>query len=501
MDEFNPEVILGPPGCGKTTSLLNIVEQELARGIPPELVGFFSFTKKATQEAISRASEKFGYNTKQLPYFRTLHSMCFQALGMSSADVFEGRKVQEFGDWLGVRLSQTLKMDDSSLFGFTDGDRAMHMENMARVMCVPLRQLYDYNPDGLPWVFVDRIARGLKKFKEAKGLHDYTDMLQTFTEIEWAPDLELLVIDESQDLSRLQWKVVEKLASRSRRVVVAGDDDQAIYRWAGAAVEFFVKMRGETTVLGQSWRVPVEVQDVSHELIQKVRHRRPKEWKPTDKPGEVTRIGDIHAVDFNGDDILVLARNVFSLRNLASNLKKEGYLYELRGNSSIRNSVLSAVRLWEELRKGKEISVDQARFVYEQMVSGAGIKRGFKKIPGVDDSLMVNMDWLKQNAGLNTDRPWFEALGRIPLEDSNYLRAVIQRGEKLGKPRIRLSTIHGSKGGEAEHVVLIPDMAKRTYLEYENNPEDEARVWYVGVTRTRKKLSLVKPSDKLHYVI
>lgn len=74
-------------------------------------------------------------------------------------------------------------------------------------------------------------------------------------------------------------------------------------------------------------------------------------------------------------------------------------------------------------------------------------------------------------------------------------------GEDLSKPRIRLSTIHGSKGGEADHVVLLPDMARRTYNEMLDRPEDEARVWYVGVTRSKRKLTVTKARDKLHYEI
>lgn len=498
---MTPEIILGPPGTGKTTTLLNIVDECLADGIHPERIGYFSFTKKAAREAVDRATTKFTFQKTDLPYFRTLHSMCFHTLGLANSDVFEGKKILEFGDWLGVRLSQVLKMDDSSLFGFSDGDRALHMENMARVMCVPLRQLYDQYHDGLSWTFVDRIARGLEKFKRAKNLLDYTDMLSVFSNGDWSPELDILIVDEAQDLSMLQWKVVEKLASRSSRVVVAGDDDQAIYRWAGAAVEHFVGMRGETRVLGQSWRVPKEIQTVSHELIQKVTNRRPKEWKPKDGPGQIERVSSIFDMDYSGEDILVLARNVFSLKTLSAHLRREGHQFELRSFPSLKPSIIGAVRRWENLRKGQEITIDDARFLYEQMSSGKGVKRGFKKIPGQPDDMKVGMDWLKQNAGLMTDQPWFNALDRIPREEINYIRAIIQRGETLGKSNIRLSTIHGSKGGEARHVVLIPDMARRTHQEMQTNPEDEARVWYVGVTRTREKLTLVKPTDSLYYTL
>lgn len=495
------EIILGPPGTGKTTRLLNIVDEAIASGISPDKIGFFSFTKKAAGEAVDRACKKFNLEKKDLPYFRTLHSMCFHSLGLSNSDVFEGNKMMEFGDWLGVKLTQSLKMDDSALFGFSEGDRALHMENMARVMCVPLRQLYDHYHDGLPWTFVDRVSRGLEKFKRAKGLLDYTDMLDMFSKGDWAPTLDLLIVDEAQDLSQLQWRAVDRLASRSLRTVVAGDDDQAIYRWAGAAVEYFVDMRGDVTVLGQSWRVPPEIQSISNELISKVKHRRDKQWRAKDGIGTVERVSSVYDMDFSGQDVLVLARNAFSLRTLATHLRREGHQFELRSNPSIKASVIGAVRRWEDLRRGKQISIEDARFLYEQMSSGKGVRRGYKKIPGQPDDLMVDLAWLRAKAGLLTEKPWFEALDRIPREELNYIRAVIQRGETLGKSNIRLSTIHGSKGGEADHVILIPDMARRSHQEMQTNPEDEARVWYVGVTRTRSRLTLIKPSDALHYVL
>src|SRR5262245_2269689 len=92
-----PEIILGSPGCGKTTALLSLVEEELARGTSPNRIGYVSFTKKAASEAITRACDKFGFDSKKdLPYFSTLHSLCFNVLGMESKHVFQGSKLQDF---------------------------------------------------------------------------------------------------------------------------------------------------------------------------------------------------------------------------------------------------------------------------------------------------------------------------------------------------------------------------------------------------------------------
>ena len=287
---MRPEIILGPPGTGKTTKLLGMVDEELARGVPPDKIAYVSFTKRAAQEAVSRASEKFDLDREQLRYFRTLHSMCFNALGLSNADVFEGKKLIEFGDWIGVEMSEMRASDDGTLAGFTMGDRAMFMENLARVHCVSLREQYEQNHDNLRWSFVERVGRALEEYKRDHQLCDYTDMLVMFARSDWSPPLEVLFVDEAQDLSILQWRVVEKLARSCRRVVIAGDDDQAIYRWAGAAVEHFVDMEGDVTVLGQSWRCPTSIQTLSQEMIGRVRHRRPKDWAPRAAEGVLDRV-------------------------------------------------------------------------------------------------------------------------------------------------------------------------------------------------------------------
>lgn len=495
------DIVLGPPGTGKTTRLLTMVEEELASGTHPERIGYFSFTKRAANEAVSRACERFSLQRRDLPYFRTLHSLCFRATGMTNSDVFDGQNVLEFGDWIGLKLSSTQRVEDTTKFGFTDGDRAMFMENLSRVMNIPLRELYERNNDGLPWTLVERVSEGLRQYKKARNLHDYTDMLDQFVRASWAPQLEVVFVDEAQDLSTLQWRVVDELSRGARRVVIAGDDDQAIYRWAGAAVEHFVGLDGTVTVLGQSWRVPPQVQTVAHEVIGRVAHRRPKEWAAAAHEGAVIRSPSVLDSDLSGSDILILSRNAFSLRAAASDLRREGLLYEFRDNSSVPRAVLSAVRMWEGLRHGKSMSVDDVRTVYNYMTSGRGIRRGYKALQGVPSDQIVDLSWLQASGGLETTAEWYTALDRIPRDDMNYLRAALQNGEKPDTPRIRLATIHGSKGGEADHVVLLPDMAHRTYDEMRVEPEDEARVWYVAVTRARRNLTLVRPKDRKHYVL
>ena len=498
---MTPEIILGPPGTGKTTTLLGIVDDELAAGVAPNRIGYVSFTKRAAQEAIDRACARFSLTRQQLRYFRTLHSMCFQELGMSNSDVLEGKKLMEFGDWLGVEFSEMRMSDDGTLTGFTPGDRALFLENLARVRCVPLRQQYnEMNADGVPWQLVERVSRGLADYKANQHLKDYTDMLQDFAATEYSPDLEVLLVDEAQDLSLLQWRVVEKLARSVRRVVLAGDDDQSIYRWAGAAVDHFIDMRGGVRVLGQSWRCPPQVQALSSEIIGRVRHRRPKEWMPRDAEGLITRVKNFAQVDLSGPDNLILGRNAFVLRDVMPGIRADGIIFDYKGHSSVSQLLLQAVRTWEALRAGQSVTADEVRRVYEYMTSGVGVKRGYKALPGIPPGQMVDLQWLTLQGGLMREDIWHEALDRVAPLERTYLLRARQKGETTtGRPRVRLSTIHGAKGGEAEHVVLMRDMATRTYNEMRESPEDEARVWYVAVTRAKTRLTIVAPQSHLGY--
>ena len=104
---------------------------------------------------------------------------------------------------------------------------------------------------------------------------------------------------------------------------------------------------------------------------------------------------------------------------------------------------------------------------------------------------------LKQNYGLLNDSVWFEAFDAAPRRDVHYLRKMRKNGEKLNEaPRITLSTIHGAKGGECENVVLLTDLSLNTMKSYEQNPDDENRLFYVGATRTKEHLHIIEPKQK-----
>ena len=80
-----------------------------------------------------------------------------------------------------------------------------------------------------------------------------------------------------------------------------------------------------------------------------------------------------------------------------------------------------------------------------------------------------------------------------------YLRAVMRDGHKLDdKPRIEVSTIHASKGGERDNVMLLTDLSYGPYKsskDTQQGRDDELRVFYVGATRAKKQLVIVHTTE------
>ena len=89
--------INGPPGTGKTRSLIDICQQEMERGRLPHEIIFCSFTRAAAAEARDRAIARFGGSQADYPWFATEHSICFRLLGLSRNMVFTRRQLGEFG--------------------------------------------------------------------------------------------------------------------------------------------------------------------------------------------------------------------------------------------------------------------------------------------------------------------------------------------------------------------------------------------------------------------
>ena len=98
-------IYFGPPGTGKTRRLIKKVEEYLNKGINPETIGFFTFSKNAAKEATDRMKEKFGLSKDSLPYFRTLHSLGFEVLNYKPEKVMNSSDYRKIGEKCGIEVN------------------------------------------------------------------------------------------------------------------------------------------------------------------------------------------------------------------------------------------------------------------------------------------------------------------------------------------------------------------------------------------------------------
>jgi DNA helicase-2/ATP-dependent DNA helicase PcrA len=500
----------GPPGTGKTTTLLNQVDELLAGGMSPNEIGYFAFTRKAAHEARDRAVSRFNLDAeKDFQYFRTLHSLAFQVLGMTGAQVLGDKGLRDFSHAAGVDLSSdgSERVSDDGFVILKSNNPIMRAIDLARNSLHGPRYAYNEVELFVPFYEFEHIYKEYERFKLLNGLKDFTDMMAELSEKPQAiPFLKAVFLDEAQDLTPLQWKVAHILSERSERMYVAGDDDQGIYRWAGADINHFVSLPGGSEVLSQSYRVPQSVHAVADAVVQRIRSRQRKTWLPRSEEGSVSRTYDANTVDFGNEEWLVLAQAHYLLDDLSERLTSSGQYFERRGTPSLKKTVRNAISSWTHLTLDSqhEISLKEAINLYDHMsVSPGSLKRGAKKmLAGAGEQDLFTLSVLRQHFGLERgdhpweDHPWEIALDRIADEDRAYATALLNRGVNIfQKPKIKLSTVHGAKGGEADNVLLFLDLSWKALKEMEKNPDDAHRVLYVGMTRAKKNLVLKMPED------
>ena len=467
-----------------------------------------SFSRKAADEARTRASSALNMNPDEMVWFRTLHSLAFQFLGIGRKQVLRGTDFRQIGDILGLEFSSnsSLNMADGQLFSpGKGGDAYLSMIQLARVREISIEQQFnDTNDRRLHYQQLKLVDEVLRDYKRDTNKLDFVDMIDRFIVEEQAPRLEVLIVDEAQDLAPIQWRMVhDVLKPRAKRIYFAGDDDQCIYSWMGVDVRDFLNASENKMVLDKSYRLPRNVYDIAESLINRVVVRQPKVWSPVSEAGQVVWHHDIMDLNFSSGEWLILARTNYIANKIATDLKEQGYLFWREGSGwSISPNVLTGIEVWLKLCKGLTATAMELKTLSTLLRSDIVTKFGRKELshPRQRNSLRSR----RRKRELLYERLEREALVRSVESGragENIHHLCSSDGEKIltDKPRVKISTIHKAKGGEADNVALVLDTSRA--CAESRDQDSEIRTFYVGMTRAKKALHLIEKQTRYGFVV
>lgn len=506
----------GPPGTGKTTELLRIMAEQ---GDTPSEVGFVSFTRAAVREAWKRC----GVTSQQdAPYMRTLHSLCYQATG--KPPILRDKDLKEFG---GKRYQfsthkATPEAEIDEIIGAADatatGEAYLRFNKWARNRRIPYDGAFDEFPHpgerlAMAWGrrTVLRFCEEYDAFRKDTGLCDFTSMLELALASGYVPPVRSLYVDEAQDLSVLQFDLVRHWATNIPRTVLAGDADQAIYEFQGAEPRLFLDFPAdEERTLNVSYRLPRAILQTAQALISRNIRRKSFAVEPRGEGGRIrwfNSISDLSSRDLlEGRSTFILARNIYLLKEVDAHLRQLALPYIARRGAPAwhtkeRDGVLA---LWH-LHRGNPISGKDLQALANVTESKKHWKWGSKKtIAALDAKTLVRPGELPLHGAMPElmDIVRDNRVMALSIKDADravYIRDVLEkRGESalVDPPRITTGTMHCVKGQEADTVLLLTGMSKRTYEGWWRDPEPERRVFYVGVTRARHTLWIQTPLSR-----
>lgn len=501
--------IFGPPGTGKTTTLISTLKKELQDGIAAKDVAFLSHTVAAVEEAKSRTLAQFSeLDLKEdLCWFRTMHSICFNLLGLRlDTNSMMWVHYKEFSEITGYTV--TGKTDTEAILEQDvledTWDLVLTARSIASHRMCSIDDIMGDLPDD-PKLHPDSRKRFLDEWESYKKKHsrfDFTDQLEKYYyEDHGFPRIKVMFLDEAQDLSKLQWAIVNKLCPTVERLYIAGDDDQSIYKFMGSDEYGFLDHKCDQEILlTKSYRCSPKIGSRADKIIKQVGRRKSKKVNWTGGEGEIKYVPSIDRVDWDtlsGVETMVLARHTRQCWDIKKHLERRGLSSSVKGKSVTTNEFVKSIETYLRMRfEGKAYRPHMICHIMKRVGINADMVKGVREIGRRDGKRLMTADQVPELDW--TTKRWPNYLSRNSKEYRIFLelQKVLNRSglDIIGEaPNIDIMTYHAAKGKEADNLILFTDIYPIVHQAMIDDPTQELRLAYVGITRAKRDVIIVLP--------
>ena len=312
-----PCMVLAGPGSGKTRIISQrIVSMVLDHHIPPTRILAISFTKASSLEMKKRTLTYGKDDRLNKVSFGTFHSSFFRILRRYAGVSLEDLLLDLDRFKLVRSILKYLKISN-----YNDDD-VLDLLNEISLVKNELVDYRDYDSQSFEQEIFQKAYRLYEDEKKRHGKIDFDDMLiQAYDLLNNDPAIlsivrqvfKYILIDEFQDINRVQFELIRLIAGQENNLFVVGDEDQSIYGFRGARPDFMLEFdqyfpSARHILLDTNYRSSKDIVDLSLGLIKKNKKRHPKDLKAFSK--DPARISYIYPKDTD-DEARLVADQIF----------------------------------------------------------------------------------------------------------------------------------------------------------------------------------------------
>ncbi|MGN0241015.1 MAG: ATP-dependent helicase [Candidatus Weimeria sp.] len=363
-----PCLCMAGPGSGKTLVITERISSLVKRGIEPRRILVVTFTRDAAASMKKRCEDE--NHIYPSPAFGTFHSVFYNIL------LKEGRVRPE--NLIAGRKAIGLLSLSVNECGIKEADKDFYPTLLHAISYYKNTGILDENlyPNRINTTDMKRIIEAFRTHTVCGGYFDFDDILvetrQFFKENPerldfWRRRFPFILVDEAQDMNRLQYDIITELASPGNNLFLVGDDDQAIYSFRGADPKLLMQFKADypdsrTVILNQNYRSDSVIVESSASLISVNKARFQKNLKAFSE--ETGSVEIITATDEHEEGRLV-AEKINELIKAGTDPSQIAVLYRNRMVSSCLLEELS--RLAEENGGGDLFFYNS--FVFSDIIS------------------------------------------------------------------------------------------------------------------------------------